>query len=171
MAFLWVIFLIIRKQSKCSCHKMYNQSLHLIKTLLQQQRNTGLFHTAKWNLHILVYNSILTVPFLEKNLLSFTDCLRLFLGWCHYSGLHTTRSNLNLHNTKSWPSFSVTPACIWQHSWSTDLTQTASKSQHSKLCSVKSHHCSHSVFGLKRKKEPWLVWTTSRHSFHPDFFF
>lgn len=34
--------------------------------------------------------------------------------------------------------------CIWQHSGSTDLAQTANKSQPSQLHSFKSHYCSHS---------------------------
>lgn len=106
-----IIFLRVKKPSRCGCHTIYILNLCLDKTWMQQQKNSGLFHTAKWNLCILVYNSIFIVLFLRRlpslfffspfSLFSFFPvCLWLLLGWCHSHSLHTGRPNLHLRNTK-----------------------------------------------------------------------
>lgn len=61
-----IIFLRVKKPSRCGCHTIYILNLCLDKTWMQQQKNSGLFHTAKWNLCILVYNSIFIVLFLRR---------------------------------------------------------------------------------------------------------
>lgn len=114
-----VIYLSVKKPSRCSCHKIYNQNLPLIKTLLQQQRNSRLFHPAKWNLHVLVYNSIFTMPFSEENLFSF---LSVF-DYCWAGAtimVCVPQVQIRVYATqKSWSSFSVIPdlhlTALWKH--------------------------------------------------------
>jgi len=114
-----VIYLSVKKPSRCSCHKIYNQNLPLIKTLLQQQRNSELFHPAKWNLHILVYNSIFIVPFSEETFFSF---LSVF-DYCWAGATITVwalQEQICVYATqKSWSSSSVTPDLhltgLWKH--------------------------------------------------------
>lgn len=114
-----VIYLSARKPSRCGCRKIYNQNRPLIKTLLQQQRNSGLFHPAKWNLHILVYNSIFTVPFSEETLFSF---LSVF-DYCWAGATITVcapQDQIWVYATrKSWSSSSATPdlhlTALWKH--------------------------------------------------------
>lgn len=169
-----VIYLSARKPSRCGCRKIYNQNRPLIKTLLQQQRNSGLFHPAKRNLHILVYNSIFYSALFRGDSLLFPVCLRLLLGWCHHHGLCTAGPNLSLRNTKELVQ-------LLSHSrLASDSTLEAQtlhklpiKSQPSQLHSFKSHYCSHSwlnssAFLSNEKKKSRLHWTTSRRFLHPQ---
>lgn len=74
------------------------------------------------------------MPFSEKPLFSF---LSVFDYCCKTKSEFTQQK-------RAGPAPQSLQTCIWQHSGSTDLAQTANKSQSSELHSFKSHCCSHS---------------------------
>lgn len=62
------------------------------------------------------------------------------LSW----SMHRKTKSEFLQHKRVCPAPQSLQTCIWLHSGSTDLAQTANKSQPSQLHSFKSHYCSHS---------------------------
>lgn len=95
-----LIYLSVKKPSRCGCRKTYNQSLPLIKTLLPHQRDSRLFQPAKWDLHILVYNAIISVPFSEETLFSFLSVFDYCWAGATAWSVRCKTKSVSLRNTK-----------------------------------------------------------------------
>lgn len=171
-----IIFLRVKKQSRCGCHTIYSLSLCLVKTWMQQQKNSGLFHVAKWKLCILLYNSIFTVLFFEETPFSFFPvCLWLLLGWCYFHSLCTGRPNLHLRNTKKLVQ-------LLGHSRLATDSMLEAQTLHKlpvkanlpnyillKATIVLIHDWrAQTSVEMKKKNKYRLHWTVSRHFLHPQ---